>query len=88
MGYIIISTIVLVIAAIAVANGVGMRRAGKRDEGALWVGGAVLGVLVVIFGWGAFRSFHSVDAGHVLVHVVRLRPGERRDEADAHRASA
>ena len=67
MGYIIISTIVLVVAAIAVANGVGMRRAGKRDEGALWVGGAVLGVLVVIFGWGAFRSFHSVDAGHVLV---------------------
>jgi regulator of protease activity HflC (stomatin/prohibitin superfamily) len=67
VGYIIISTIVLVVAAIAVANGVGMRRAGKRDEGALWIGGAVLGVLVVVAGWGAFRSFHSVDAGHVLV---------------------
>jgi regulator of protease activity HflC (stomatin/prohibitin superfamily) len=67
VGYIIISTIVLVIAAIAVANGVGMRRAGKRDEGTLWIGGAVLGLLIVIFGWGAFRSFHSVDAGHVLV---------------------
>jgi regulator of protease activity HflC (stomatin/prohibitin superfamily) len=24
-------------------------------------------VIVVVFGWGAFRSFHSVDAGHVLV---------------------
>jgi regulator of protease activity HflC (stomatin/prohibitin superfamily) len=67
VGYIIISTIVLVVAAIAVANGIGMRRAGKRDEGALWIGGAVLGVLVVVAGWGAFRSFHSVDAGHVLV---------------------
>ena len=24
------------------------------------------------------------EAGHVLVHVVRLRPGERRDERDPH----
>jgi regulator of protease activity HflC (stomatin/prohibitin superfamily) len=67
VGYIIISTIVLVVAAVAVANGVGMRRAGKRDEGALWIGGALLGVVLIIAGWGAFRSFHSVDAGHVLV---------------------
>jgi regulator of protease activity HflC (stomatin/prohibitin superfamily) len=67
MSYIIISTIVLVVAAVAVANGVGMRRAGKRDEGVLWIGGALLGVIVILAGWGAFRSFHSVDAGHVLV---------------------
>jgi regulator of protease activity HflC (stomatin/prohibitin superfamily) len=67
VSYIIISTIILVVAAVAVANGVGMRRAGKRDEGALWIGGALLGVIVIIAGWGAFRSFHSVDAGHVLV---------------------
>jgi regulator of protease activity HflC (stomatin/prohibitin superfamily) len=67
VGYIIISTIVLIVAAIAVANGLAMRRAGKRDEGVIWIGGALLGVLVVVAGWGAFRSFHSVDAGHVLV---------------------
>jgi len=24
------------------------------------------------------------EAGHVLVHVVRLRPGERRNERDPH----
>ena len=27
------------------------------------------------------------DARHVLVHVVGLRPGERRNQADAHRGS-
>ncbi len=67
MSYLIISTIVLIVAAIAVANGVGMRRAGKRDEGAILLGGAALAVLVLIGGWGAWRSFHSVEAGHVLV---------------------
>jgi regulator of protease activity HflC (stomatin/prohibitin superfamily) len=67
MTYIIVSSIVLILAVIAVANGIAMRRAGKRDEGALWVAGAFLALLVVIAGWGAFRSFHSVDAGHVLV---------------------
>ena len=67
MSYLIISTIVLIVAAIAVANGVGMRRAGKRDEGTIWIGGALLGVLIVVAGWGAFRAFHSVQAGHVLV---------------------
>jgi regulator of protease activity HflC (stomatin/prohibitin superfamily) len=50
-----------------VLNGVGLRRSGKTDEGTMWMGGALLGVLVLVFGWGAFRSFHSVDAGHVLV---------------------
>jgi regulator of protease activity HflC (stomatin/prohibitin superfamily) len=67
MTYLIISTIVLIVAAIAIANGVGMRRAGKRDEGSIWIGGALLAILVLVGGWGAWRSFHSVDAGHVLV---------------------
>ena len=67
MSYIIIATIVVIVAAIAVMNGVGLRRGGKRDEGFIWIGGALLAVLLVVFGWGAFRSFHSVDAGHVLV---------------------
>lgn len=67
MSYIIISTIVLLVAAVGVMNGVGLRRSGKTDEGAIWILGSVLGLIVVVFGWGAFRSFHSVDAGHVLV---------------------
>ncbi len=45
----------LLVAAVAVMNGVGMRRQGKRDEGTAWILGAVLGVLVVVGGWGAFR---------------------------------
>jgi regulator of protease activity HflC (stomatin/prohibitin superfamily) len=67
MSYVIISTIVLVIAVVAISNGVGLRRQGKRDEGTAWILAAVLAVVVVVGGWGAFRSFHSVDAGHVLV---------------------
>ena len=63
----IISTIVLVVAVIASLNGVGLRRQGKRDEGTAWILASVLAVIVVVGGWGAFRSFHSVDAGHVLV---------------------
>jgi regulator of protease activity HflC (stomatin/prohibitin superfamily) len=65
--YIIVSTIVVLVAVVAVVNGVGLRRSGKPDEGFIWIGGAILGLLVVVVGWGAFRSFHSVDAGHVLV---------------------
>src|ERR687898_1008679 len=67
MSYVIISTIVLVIAVVAISNGVGLRRQGKRDEGTAWILAALLAVVVVVGGWGAFRSFHSVDAGHVLV---------------------
>jgi regulator of protease activity HflC (stomatin/prohibitin superfamily) len=67
MSYLIISTIVLLVAAVAIMNGIGLRRQGKRDEGSAWILGAALGVIVVVGGWGAFRSFHSVDAGHVLV---------------------
>src|SRR5688572_25433655 len=67
MSYVIISTIVLVVAVVAILNGVGLRRQGKRDEGMAWILAALLAVIVVVGGWGAFRSFHSVDAGHVLV---------------------
>jgi regulator of protease activity HflC (stomatin/prohibitin superfamily) len=67
MSYLIVSTIVVIVAVVAILNGVAMRRAGKRDEGVIWIGGSLLAVLIVIAGWGAFRAFHSVDAGHVLV---------------------
>src|SRR5215218_8688490 len=67
MSYLIVSTIVLVVAVVAILNGIGLRRQGKGDEGFIWIGGALLGVLVVVAGWGAFRACHSVDAGHVLV---------------------
>jgi regulator of protease activity HflC (stomatin/prohibitin superfamily) len=67
VSYLIISTIVVVVAVFAALNGVGMRRQGKADEGLMWILGGALAVLIVIGGWGAWRSFHSVDAGHVLV---------------------
>jgi len=67
MSYLIVSTVVLIVAAITVANGVAMRRLGKPDEGLIWIGGALLAVIVIVGAWGAFRAFHSVQAGHVLV---------------------
>ena len=67
MSYLIISTIVVLVAAVAVVNGIGLRRQGKSDEGTAWILASVLAIIVVIGGWGAFRSFHSVNAGHVLV---------------------
>jgi regulator of protease activity HflC (stomatin/prohibitin superfamily) len=67
VSYLIISTVVLIVAVIASLNGVGLRRQGKRDEGTAWLLASALAVIVVVGGWGAFRSFHSVDAGHVLV---------------------
>jgi regulator of protease activity HflC (stomatin/prohibitin superfamily) len=67
VSYLIISTIVAIVAVMSVLNGIGLRRQGKRDEGTAWILASALAVIVVIGGWGAFRSFHSVDAGHVLV---------------------
>jgi regulator of protease activity HflC (stomatin/prohibitin superfamily) len=67
MSYLIISTIVLLVAVVAIVNGIGLRRQSKTDEGTAWILASVLAVIVVIGGWGAFRSFHSVNAGHVLV---------------------
>jgi regulator of protease activity HflC (stomatin/prohibitin superfamily) len=67
VSYLILSTIIVLVAAVAILNGIGLRNSGKRDEGTMWIGGALLAVLLVVAGWGAFRSFHSVNAGHVLV---------------------
>jgi regulator of protease activity HflC (stomatin/prohibitin superfamily) len=67
VSYLIISTIVLLVAVIAVVNGIGLRRQGKTDEGSAWILASALAVIVLVGGWGAFRSFHSVNAGHVLV---------------------
>ena len=67
VSYLIISTIVVIVAVMAVLNGIGLRRQGKRDEGTAWILASALAIVVVVGGWGAFRSFHSVNAGHVLV---------------------
>jgi regulator of protease activity HflC (stomatin/prohibitin superfamily) len=67
VSYLILSTIIVLVAAVAILNGIGLRNSGKRDEGTMWIGGSLLAVLLVVAGWGAFRSFHSVNAGHVLV---------------------
>ena len=67
MSYLIISTIVVIAAVMSVLNGIGLRRQGKRDEGTAWILASALAVIVVVGGWGAWRSFHSVNAGHVLV---------------------
>jgi regulator of protease activity HflC (stomatin/prohibitin superfamily) len=67
VSYLIISTIVVIVAVMSVLNGIGLRRQGKRDEGTAWILAAALALVVVVGGWGAFRSFHSVNAGHVLV---------------------
>jgi regulator of protease activity HflC (stomatin/prohibitin superfamily) len=33
----------------------------------MWITGALVGWLVIVVGWGAVRTFHSVPAGHVGV---------------------
>ena len=67
MLWVIVAIIVSVIAAFAVMNGVGMRKQGRRDEGTMWIAGALVGWLVIVFGWGATRMFHEIPAGHVGV---------------------
>jgi regulator of protease activity HflC (stomatin/prohibitin superfamily) len=67
VSYLIIATIVAIVAVVGILNGIGLRRQAKRDEGTAWILASVLAVIVVVGGWGAFRSFRSVDAGHVLV---------------------
>lgn len=67
MSYLIIATIVVIVAVVAVINGIGLRRQGKADEGNAWILASALAVIVLVGGWGAWRSFHSVNAGHVLV---------------------
>ena len=65
MPYLIIAVLVTLIAAGAVVNGVGLRRQGKVDEGTMWLAGGGLVWILLIGGWGALRTFHSVPAGHV-----------------------
>jgi regulator of protease activity HflC (stomatin/prohibitin superfamily) len=67
MGWVIVAFIVTIIAGFATVNGVGLRKQGRRDEGTMWIAGALVGWLVIVFGWGAARTFHSVPAGHVGV---------------------
>jgi regulator of protease activity HflC (stomatin/prohibitin superfamily) len=67
MAWVIISIIVTVLAAFAVINGVGLRKQAKLDEGTMWIAGALVVWLVLVFGWGATRTFHEIPAGHVGV---------------------
>jgi regulator of protease activity HflC (stomatin/prohibitin superfamily) len=32
----------------------------------MWIAGALVGWLVLVFGWGATRTFHEIPAGHVV----------------------
>lgn len=67
MTWVIVSVLVTVVAAFAAMNGVGMRKQGRRDEGTMWIAGALVGWLVIVCGWGATRMFHEIPAGHVGV---------------------
>jgi prohibitin 2 len=65
--YLIAAVLTTIIVAVAIMNGVGLRQKGKHDEGTLWITGAVIAWIVIVIGWGAVRTFHSVPAGHVGV---------------------
>jgi regulator of protease activity HflC (stomatin/prohibitin superfamily) len=67
MPYILAASITTLIVVGALVNGVGMRKQGKADEGAMWIAGALVAWLVIVGGWGALRTFHSIPAGHVGV---------------------
>src|SRR5919108_3035789 len=67
MLWVIVAIIVTVVAAFAVVNGVGLRKQGRRDEGTMWIAGALVAWLVIVFGWGATKTFPGVPAGHVGV---------------------
>ena len=67
MFWVIVSIIVTVVAVFGVINGVGLRKQGARDQGTMWIAGALVGWLVIVFGWGATKVFHEVPAGHVGV---------------------
>jgi regulator of protease activity HflC (stomatin/prohibitin superfamily) len=80
MGWIIITALATLIAVFAVMNGVGLRKKGLTDQGTLWVAGAALAWVIVVFGWGAARSFHSVPAGHVgIVYQFGGIVGQKTD---------
>jgi regulator of protease activity HflC (stomatin/prohibitin superfamily) len=67
MPYILAASLTTLIVLGALVNGVGMRKQGKVDEGSMWIAGALVAWLVIVGGWGAFRTFHSIPAGNVGV---------------------
>jgi regulator of protease activity HflC (stomatin/prohibitin superfamily) len=80
MGWIIITVFATLIAVFAVMNGIGLRKKGQVDQGTLWLAGAGLAWVVLVFGWGAARSFHSVQAGHVgIVYQFGGIVGQKTD---------
>src|SRR6266852_4155169 len=80
MGWLIIGVFVSLLATAAVVNGISLRRKGQLDQGTMWVAGAVLGWVVLVLGWGALRSFHSVTAGHVgIVYQFGGIVGQKSD---------
>src|SRR5712691_111223 len=80
MGWIIIAALVTLVAAAGITNGIGLRKRGLVDQGTLWIAGAGLAWVLLIFGWGAARSFHSVQAGHVgIVYQFGGIVGQKTD---------
>ncbi len=80
MAYLIIVMFVTLLAAAAIVNGIGLRRKGRTDEGAMWLAGAGIVWVVIAFGWGAVRMFHSIPAGHVgIVYQFGGIVGQRSD---------
>ncbi len=67
MFFLIVAGLATIVAVFAIINGVGLRQKGQRDEGAMWIAGALIAWLVIVIGWGALRTFHSVPAGNVGV---------------------
>jgi regulator of protease activity HflC (stomatin/prohibitin superfamily) len=80
MGWIIITAFATLIAVFAVMNGIGLRKKGLVDQGTLWLAGAGLAWVILVFGWGAARSFHSVQAGYVgIVYQFGGIVGQKTD---------
>jgi regulator of protease activity HflC (stomatin/prohibitin superfamily) len=80
MGWLIIGVFATMLAVAAVMNGLALRRKGLADQGTMWIAGAALAWVVIVFGWGALRSFHSVTAGHVgIVYQFGGIVGQKTD---------
>jgi len=80
MGWVIIGVFATLLAGAAVANGIGLRRKGQVDQATMWIAGAALAWVVLVLGWGAVRSFHSVTAGHVgIVYQFGGIVGQKTD---------
>jgi regulator of protease activity HflC (stomatin/prohibitin superfamily) len=80
MGWIMISIFATLVAAVAIMNGIGLRKKGLADQGTLWLTGAALAWVIVVLGWGATKAFHSVPAGHVgIVYQFGGIVGQKTD---------